>query len=179
MVNELSARSPSPPRLLTSPRGAIYGPLLRSLAWNQEWGFTFPDRALRRHAVQCPFSEACWISELREYGYARPRNAFLRAHPSVSVVKGARFLSPKPRLRRLRCPGEQLRAEPEALISVADVVQADPEELPHPRWQVEGGREGLLAGFVPAPWRSGRRDGRPAANRPRAAGRTAQDPQKP
>src|ERR1700738_4574741 len=66
MVNELSARSPSPPRLLTSPRGAIHGPLLRSLAWNQEWGFTFPDRALRRHAVQCPFSEACWISELRE-----------------------------------------------------------------------------------------------------------------
>jgi hypothetical protein len=66
MVNELSARSPSPPRLLTSPRDAIHGPLLRSLAWNQEWGFTFPDRALRRHAVQCPFSEACWISELRE-----------------------------------------------------------------------------------------------------------------
>ena len=94
----------------------------RSLAWNQERRFTFPDRALRRGAVQCPFSEACWISELREYGYARPRNAFLRAHPSVSVGKGARFLSTRPRWRRLPFPGGWPREEIERLFAAHHLI---------------------------------------------------------
>jgi hypothetical protein len=39
-------------------------------AWNERVRFTFQCQALRRDALWCPLSEACWISELREFGYA-------------------------------------------------------------------------------------------------------------
>jgi hypothetical protein len=35
----------------------------------------FPDRALRRDVIWYPVSEACWMSGLREYGYAGLRDA--------------------------------------------------------------------------------------------------------
>jgi len=95
---------------------------LRSLAWNQEWGFTFPDRALRRHAVPCPFSEACWISELRE--------ARMRDHATpfgfrdfLGCVNGALAGA----MDRCKLSGTELISER------TRPLQANPEEVPHPR----------------------------------------------
>jgi|HubBroStandDraft_6_1064221.scaffolds.fasta_scaffold632810_2 hypothetical protein len=51
------------------------GPLWRPSAWNERRRPMFPDRALRRDAIWYPVSEACWMSGLREYGYAGLRDA--------------------------------------------------------------------------------------------------------
>jgi hypothetical protein len=80
-------------------------------AWNERGRLTFQCQALRRDAVGCPLSEACWISKLRDIGYAGLRDAQLNArHPGPQLA---------PRLRRF--------------------LQADPEELRHPRRQIVGG----------------------------------------
>ena len=51
------------------------GPLWRPSAWNERRCPMFPHRALRRDAIWCPVSEACWMSGRREYGYAGLRDA--------------------------------------------------------------------------------------------------------
>jgi hypothetical protein len=98
--------------------------LSRSLAWNQERRFTFPDRALRRGAVQCPFSEACWISDLREYGVCATTQRLFAGSPFGLGRQGGSVPVAQAALEALAVPvnREPLRAEPEALICVAAVV---------------------------------------------------------
>ena len=45
-------------------------PWLHSACLDGQGRFTFQCQALRRDALSCPLSEARWISELREFGYA-------------------------------------------------------------------------------------------------------------
>jgi hypothetical protein len=59
-----------------SPKGSLHRPFYAGTPeWNEGSHSVFPHQALRRDAVWCSPSEACWISELRECGYAGLRDA--------------------------------------------------------------------------------------------------------